>query len=132
MAVHGPGMPGDSTPRPSGSPTVVTSAYRSITGARPGTAKSSSMPATSNGARRCTTTSWTQSGGSSARAMATPSGKQAESEQIVTALEERGIDHEYLLFDDEGHGFAKPGNRLRFYAAAEAFLARHLGGRTEP
>jgi dipeptidyl aminopeptidase/acylaminoacyl peptidase len=60
-----------------------------------------------------------------------PRVKQAESEQIVAALIEAGIDHEYLLFPDEGHGFAKPENRLRFYAAAERFLARHLGGRTE-
>jgi dipeptidyl aminopeptidase/acylaminoacyl peptidase len=61
-----------------------------------------------------------------------PRVKQAESEQIVAALKARGIDYEYLLFEDEGHGFAKPENRLRFYAAAEAFLARHLGGRAEP
>jgi dienelactone hydrolase len=60
-----------------------------------------------------------------------PRVKQDESEQIVAALTEAGIDHEYLLFPDEGHGFAKPENRLRFYAAAERFLARHLGGRTE-
>jgi len=60
-----------------------------------------------------------------------PRVKQAESEQIVAALTEKGIDHEYLLFPDEGHGFAKPENRLRFYAAAERFLARHLGGRVE-
>jgi dipeptidyl aminopeptidase/acylaminoacyl peptidase len=60
-----------------------------------------------------------------------PRVKQAESEQIVAALIEAGIDHEYLLFPDEGHGFAKPENRLRFYAAAERFLARHLGGRAE-
>jgi dipeptidyl aminopeptidase/acylaminoacyl peptidase len=58
-----------------------------------------------------------------------PRVKQAESEQIVAALREQGIDHEYLLFDDEGHGFAKPENRMRFYAAVETFLARHLGGR---
>jgi len=57
--------------------------------------------------------------------------KQAESEQIVAAMRAKGIDHEYMLFEDEGHGFAKPENRLRFYAAAEAFLAKHLGGRTE-
>jgi dipeptidyl aminopeptidase/acylaminoacyl peptidase len=57
---------------------------------------------------------------------------QAESEQIVAALTEKGIPHEYLLFPDEGHGFARPENRLRFYAAAERFLARHLGGRCEP
>jgi dipeptidyl aminopeptidase/acylaminoacyl peptidase len=61
-----------------------------------------------------------------------PRVKQAESEQFVAALRERGIDHEYLLFEDEGHGFAKPENRMRFYAATEAFLARHLGGREEP
>jgi dipeptidyl aminopeptidase/acylaminoacyl peptidase len=60
-----------------------------------------------------------------------PRVKQAESEQITAALTEAGIDHEYLLFPDEGHGFAKPENRLRFYAAAERFLARHLGGRAE-
>jgi dipeptidyl aminopeptidase/acylaminoacyl peptidase len=60
-----------------------------------------------------------------------PRVKQAESEQIVAALIEAGIDHEYLLFPDEGHGFAKPENRLRFYAAAERFLARYLGGRVE-
>jgi len=60
-----------------------------------------------------------------------PRVKQAESEQIVAALSEAGIDHEYLLFPDEGHGFAKPQNRLKFYAAAERFLARYLGGRFE-
>ena len=56
---------------------------------------------------------------------------QAESEQIVEALKEKGIEHEYMLFEDEGHGFAKPENRLKFYAAAEKFLAKHLGGRCE-
>jgi dipeptidyl aminopeptidase/acylaminoacyl peptidase len=60
-----------------------------------------------------------------------PRVKQAESEQIVAAMKEKGIDHEYLLFEDEGHGFARPENRLKFYAAAERFLAKHLGGRTE-
>jgi dipeptidyl aminopeptidase/acylaminoacyl peptidase len=60
-----------------------------------------------------------------------PRVKQAESEQIVAALREHGIDYEYMLFPDEGHGFAKPENRLRFYAEAERFLARHLGGRAE-
>lgn len=60
-----------------------------------------------------------------------PRVKRAESEQIVEAMRAKGIDHEYLVFDDEGHGFAKPENRLRFYAAAERFLAKHLGGRAE-
>jgi dipeptidyl aminopeptidase/acylaminoacyl peptidase len=60
-----------------------------------------------------------------------PRVKQAESEQVVAAMREKGIDHEYMLFPDEGHGFAKPENRLKFYAMAERFLARHLGGRYE-
>ncbi len=56
---------------------------------------------------------------------------QAESDQIVEALRASGREVEYLLFDDEGHGFARPENRLTFYAAAEKFLAKVLGGRTE-
>jgi dipeptidyl aminopeptidase/acylaminoacyl peptidase len=60
-----------------------------------------------------------------------PRVKQAESEQFVAAMKDKGIDHEYLLFEDEGHGFARPENRLKFYAAAERFLAKHLGGRAE-
>jgi dipeptidyl aminopeptidase/acylaminoacyl peptidase len=60
-----------------------------------------------------------------------PRVKQAESEQIVEAMKQKGINYEYMLFPDEGHGFAKPENRLKFYAAAEHFLARHLGGRYE-
>ncbi|MEX1177055.1 MAG: S9 family peptidase [Nitriliruptor sp.] len=61
-----------------------------------------------------------------------PRVKQAESEQFVAALREKGIPHEYLLFEDEGHGFVKPANKERFYAATETFLAEHLGGRREP
>ncbi len=60
-----------------------------------------------------------------------PRVKQAESEQIVEAMKSKGIDYEYMLFPDEGHGFAKPENRLKFYAAAEKFLAQYLGGRYE-
>ena len=60
-----------------------------------------------------------------------PRVKQAESEQIVAALADAGIDYEYMLFPDEGHGFAKPENRLKFYAAAERFLAKYLDGRFE-
>ncbi len=58
-----------------------------------------------------------------------PRVKQAESEQIVAALEQHGISCDYMLFPDEGHGFAKPENRLKFYTAADTFLSRHLGGR---
>jgi len=60
-----------------------------------------------------------------------PRVKQAESDQIVEALKKNGIEYEYLLFPDEGHGFAKPENRIRFNRAAEKFLAKHLGGRAE-
>jgi dipeptidyl aminopeptidase/acylaminoacyl peptidase len=60
-----------------------------------------------------------------------PRVNQAESEQIVEAMKSKGIDYEYLVFPDEGHGFAKPENRLKFYAAAEKFLAKHIGGRYE-
>ncbi|CAN5619546.1 S9 family peptidase [soil metagenome] len=60
-----------------------------------------------------------------------PRVKQAESEQIVAAMKDKGIHYEYLLFEDEGHGFARPENRLKFYATAERFLAKHLGGRVE-
>ncbi len=61
-----------------------------------------------------------------------PRVKQAESEQIVAAMRERDIPHTYLVFPDEGHGFKKPENSLRFQAAAERFLADHLGGQFEP
>ncbi len=60
-----------------------------------------------------------------------PRVKQAESEQIVAAMKAAGIECDYMLFPDEGHGFAKPENRMKFYAAAEKFLARYLGGRSE-
>jgi dipeptidyl aminopeptidase/acylaminoacyl peptidase len=60
-----------------------------------------------------------------------PRVKQAESEQIVEAMKKKGIKYEYLLFPDEGHGFVRPENRLKFYKAAEKFLAFYLGGRYE-
>ena len=61
-----------------------------------------------------------------------PRVKQAESDQIVAAMQQKQIPVTYVLYPDEGHGFARPENRLSFYAIAEAFLARHLGGRAEP
>ncbi len=60
-----------------------------------------------------------------------PRVKQAEAEQIVDAMKKKGIQYEYMLFPDEGHGFAKPENRIKFYTHAEKFLAQHLGGRYE-
>ncbi|MCV7235255.1 prolyl oligopeptidase family serine peptidase [Mycobacterium branderi] len=50
---------------------------------------------------------------------------------LVAALTDKGIAHQYPQFPDEGHGLARPQNREKFYAAAEAFLAEHLGGRSE-
>lgn len=60
-----------------------------------------------------------------------PRVKQAESDQIVHAMQEKRISHTYVLFPDEGHGFVKPENRMGFFAIAEAFLAQNLGGRCE-
>ncbi len=60
-----------------------------------------------------------------------PRVKEAEAQQIVDAMAAKGLPYEYLLFDDEGHGLVRPENRERFYAAAEFFLAAHLGGRAE-
>ncbi len=57
---------------------------------------------------------------------------RAEADQMVEALRERGIDVKYLLFEDEGHGLARPENRMTFYREAERFLADILGGRAEP
>ncbi len=61
-----------------------------------------------------------------------PRVKQPESEQIVNAMRQSGKPVQYVVYSDEGHGFARPENRLHFYAIAEEFLAKHLGGRFEP
>lgn len=61
-----------------------------------------------------------------------PRVKQTESDQIVQVMQEKGIPVTYVLYPDEGHGFARPENRLSFNAVAEAFLSRCLGGRCEP
>ena len=61
-----------------------------------------------------------------------PRVKEAESDQIVNAMKQAGKPVEYVLYTDEGHGFARPENRLHFYAIAEEFLAKYLGGRFEP
>jgi dipeptidyl aminopeptidase/acylaminoacyl peptidase len=61
-----------------------------------------------------------------------PRVKQSEADQIVGAMQRRGIPVTYVLYPDEGHGFARPENRLSFNAVVEAFLSRHLGGRFEP
>lgn len=60
-----------------------------------------------------------------------PRVKQAESEQIVAEMREKGKPVQYALYTDEGHGFARPENRMHFYAIAENFLAEYLNGRAE-
>ncbi len=58
-----------------------------------------------------------------------PRVKQAESDQIVVSMRDSGKDVEYILADDEGHGFAKPNNNMAMWVSIEKFLAKHLGGR---
>lgn len=60
-----------------------------------------------------------------------PRVNQAESDQIVSAMHANHQKVEYLLFPDEGHGFVRPVNKLKFYAAAEHFLSQQLGGREQ-
>ncbi len=61
-----------------------------------------------------------------------PRVKKAESEQIVVALRDRGFPVEYLLANDEGHGFQRPVNSMALWASSEKFFAKHLGGRFQP
>ncbi|TKD05198.1 alpha/beta hydrolase family protein [Polyangium fumosum] len=61
-----------------------------------------------------------------------PRVKQAESDQIVKAMQAKNIPVTYVLYPDEGHGFARPENRMSFNAVAETFLAQCLGGPVEP
>jgi len=56
-----------------------------------------------------------------------PRVKKAESDQMVAALKERGIEVPYMVKDNEGHGFRNEENRFEFYGAMESFLAKHLG-----
>ncbi len=60
-----------------------------------------------------------------------PRVKKAESDQIVQALEKRGIKVEYMVKDNEGHGFHNEENRFDFYRAMERFFGAHLGSRVE-
>jgi dipeptidyl aminopeptidase/acylaminoacyl peptidase len=61
-----------------------------------------------------------------------PRVKKAESDQIVAAMKAKNLPVTYVLYPDEGHGFARPQNRLSFYAISEGFLSQCLGGRAEP
>lgn len=61
-----------------------------------------------------------------------PRVNKAESDQIVAAMRAKNIPVTYVLFPDEGHGFARPQNNIAFNAVAENFLGKCLGGRAEP
>ena len=61
-----------------------------------------------------------------------PRVKQAESDQIVAAMQAKHLPVTYVLYPDEGHGFARPQNRISFYAASEGFLSQCIGGRQQP
>ena len=61
-----------------------------------------------------------------------PRVKQAESDQIIQSMRAKGLPVTYVLYPEEGHGFAVPENRLSFQAIAEAFLVANLGGEAEP
>ena len=52
---------------------------------------------------------------------------KAESDQMVEAMRKRGVEVEYLVKANEGHGFRNEENRFEFYEAMERFLARHIG-----
>ena len=60
-----------------------------------------------------------------------PRVKQNESDQIVKYMKKKNIPVTYILYPDEGHGFQRPENKLSFFAIAEGFLSKHLGGQYE-
>jgi dipeptidyl aminopeptidase/acylaminoacyl peptidase len=61
-----------------------------------------------------------------------PRVNKRESDQIAAAMKAKNIPVTYVLFPDEGHGFARPENTIAFNAVAENFLQPCLGGRAEP
>jgi len=61
-----------------------------------------------------------------------PRVNRREAEQIVDAMKAKNLPVTYIVFPDEGHGFARPENNIAFYAASEQFLSKCLGGRAEP
>lgn len=61
-----------------------------------------------------------------------PRVKKAEPDQLVAKARSNGIPVTYIVYPDEGHGFARPENRISFFAAGEQFFSQCLGGRAEP
>ena len=55
-----------------------------------------------------------------------------EADQMVEAMRAREMEVTYVVYPDEGHGFARPENKIDFYGRTEEFLGKHLGGRVEP
>jgi dienelactone hydrolase len=55
-----------------------------------------------------------------------------ESDQLVEAMIRKGLPVTYVIYPDEGHGFARPENRMSFFAISDAFLAQCLDGQYEP
>lgn len=55
-----------------------------------------------------------------------PRVNKAESDQMVEALRENGVTVEYMVKENEGHGFANQENRFDFYRAMEAFLGKYI------
>ena len=55
-----------------------------------------------------------------------PRVNKAESDQMVEVLKKRGIEVEYMVKTDEGHGFSNQDNRYDFYGSMEKFFAEHL------
>ena len=57
---------------------------------------------------------------------------QEQSDTVVEKMQQAGVEVTYIVYPDEGHGFAKPANNMSFYAITEVFLGQCLGGRYEP
>ena len=55
-----------------------------------------------------------------------------QSDTVVEKMQQAGVEVTYIVYPDEGHGFAKPANNMSFYAITEVFLGECLGGRYEP
>ena len=51
---------------------------------------------------------------------------------FVEAMRAKKLPVTYIVYTDEGHGFARPNSRLDFYGRVDEFLAKYLGGRSEP
>lgn len=60
-----------------------------------------------------------------------PRVKKSESDQMVEAMKSRGVEVEYMVKDNEGHGFRNEENKFDFYRSMESFLEKHIGNTSE-